>query len=101
MGNDLYPGDKAQGEERNLAIVKHYKTGKDFMGEHNDARSLRGTPVCSLSIGATRIIRLRPAKVRVEGDNKEERPTFSAKVQRGLAKMVKAWHGEAPPPVLS
>lgn len=81
--------------------MKHYKSGEDCMGEHKDAKSLRGTPLCTLSIGATRLIRLRPAKVRVKGESREERPAFSANVQRDLKNIVAAWRGGGPPPALS
>ena len=45
--------------ERNLAIIKHYKSGKDCMGEHSDAASIAHMPVASLSAGAARRIIFR------------------------------------------
>eukprot|EP00933_Yihiella_yeosuensis_P002166 TRINITY_DN10359_c0_g5_i1.p1 TRINITY_DN10359_c0_g5~~TRINITY_DN10359_c0_g5_i1.p1 ORF type:complete len:331 (-),score=56.47 TRINITY_DN10359_c0_g5_i1:727-1719(-) len=61
-----YPGINKE-EERNLVIIKHYKTGDDCMGEHSDGRSCHGTPIASLSLGATRRIIIRPKKVVEKG----------------------------------
>lgn len=90
--NAKYPG--GQGEERNLAIVKHYATGNEFMGEHNDARSLRGTPVCSLTFGATRKIHLRRAKIKEKQHN---RPAFTKKVKADLKTVIAGWDTAASP----
>ncbi|CAK9102785.1 unnamed protein product [Durusdinium trenchii] len=49
----------ASSSERNLAIIKHYKSGKDCMGEHSDAASIAHMPVASLSAGAARRIIFR------------------------------------------